>query len=149
MTALQITVTGTEAIRSRLRLIGTVAADKALAATAEDVEDYVGTEAGQHTVTGALFRSIYRRRTGKDWTIGHDLRVAPYAPFVHWGTRPHVIRAKDKKALRWAAGGKFFFAKEVRHPGYKGDAWLTRAAAKAPAIFERHINAQLQRITGA
>lgn len=52
--------------------------------------------------------------------------------FVHWGTRPHVIKPKNKKALRWAgADGRFIFARAVNHPGYRGDAYLVEAARKA------------------
>lgn len=65
---------------------------------------------------------------------------------MHWGARPHVIQPKNKKALRWPVGGKFVFAREVHHPGYKGDPWMVRAAAEAPRIFERHVAAQIARI---
>jgi len=39
--------------------------------------------------------------------------------YLEEGTAPHVIRPKNKKALRWKTGGgdKFAFAKEVHHPG--------------------------------
>jgi hypothetical protein len=54
---------------------------------------------------------------------------------VHWGTRPHKIRPKTKKALRWAQGGAFQFAREVNHPGYRGDPWMIRAADDAIRQF--------------
>jgi hypothetical protein len=137
---------GSEDVRRRLLQIGGGAAHQALAATAEEVEEIVGNEAGKHTKSGALFRSVYLRRSGDGWEIGHDLQVAPHALFVHWGTRPHVIRPKKKKALRWPAGGRFVFATKVAHPGYKGDPWLVRAARQSPSIFEHHINQQIDRI---
>ena len=143
---LTVNVTGTEEVRRKLLAIGKDAARQALAATAEEVEEYVSKEAGKHTKTGALFRSVYKKRIADGWEIGHDLRVAPQALWVHWGTRPHVIRPKNKKALRWPGGGKFFFAKKVNHPGYKGDPWLVRAAQQAPAIFKRHVEAHIARI---
>lgn len=146
---LTVNLTGAEDVRRKLLQIGQQAGTKALAAAAEDVELYVHGEAGKHTKTGALGRSVYLRKLGDGYEVGHDPRVAPHALFVHWGTRPHKIKPKDKRALRWAAGGQFAFAKVVHHPGYKGDAWLVRAAALAPAIFERHVNAAISRITGA
>ena len=40
------------------------------------------------------------------------------AAWAHFGTRPHVIRAKQARALRfYGAGGKFVFRREVHHPG--------------------------------
>lgn len=90
---------GTDAIRRKLEQIGDKLAKRALAETAEEIEDNVGDWAGRHTKpggTGALFRSIVARPRGdgSQWEIGHDLQVAPHALFVHWGTKPHVIRPK-------------------------------------------------------
>lgn len=139
---------GTEAIRCKLEQIGDRLAKRALAETAEEIEENVGEWAGRHTRpggTGALFRSIVARPLGdgSQWEIGHDLQVAPHALFVHWGTKPHKIKPKNKKMLRFPVGGKFAFAREVNHPGYKGDPWLVDQAAEAPKIFERRVNALL------
>lgn len=141
-------LSGTEAIRRKLEQIGDALAKRALAETAEEIEENVGEWAGRHTKpggTGALFRSIVARPLGdgSQWEIGHDLQVAPHALFVHWGTRPHKIKPKNKKKLRFPMGGKFAFAREVNHPGYRGDPWLAEQAAAAPKIFERRVNALL------
>lgn len=103
-------------------------------ATAQDQVD-------THTKTGALARSLRLQSDGEGgWLIGHDQQMAPYAPFVHWGTRPHTIKPRDKKVLRWPSGqgGKtgFVFARFVRHPGYEGDAWLVKAADEAVRQFD-------------
>ena len=139
---------GTDAIRRKLEQIGDNLAKRALAETAEEIEENIGEWAGRHTKpggTGALFRSIVARPLGdgSQWEIGHDLQVAPHALFVHWGTRPHKIKPKNKKMLRFPVGGKFAFAREVNHPGYRGDPWLAEQAAAAPKIFERRVNALL------
>lgn len=119
----------------------------ALAATAEDIEELVEAAAAKHNKTGALVRSIFARPNsdGTEWTVGHDLQAARHALFVHWGTKPHVITPKKKKILRWPSGGKFAFARKAKHPGYKGDPWLVRAAAQAPQIFEQHLTRMLSR----
>lgn len=103
-------------------------------ATAQDQVD-------THTKTGALARSLRLQSDGDGgWLIGHDPQMAPHAVFVHWGTRAHEIRPRDKKALRWPSGqgGKtgFVFARLVRHPGYEGDAWLVKAADEAVRQFD-------------
>lgn len=141
-------LSGGDEIRAKLLRIGDALAKRALAETAEEIEGNVGEWAGRHTKpggTGALFRSIVARPIGdgSQWEIGHDLQVAPHALFVHWGTRPHKIKPKNKKMLRFPAGGKFAFAREVNHPGYRGDPWLAEQAAEAPKIFERRVNALL------
>ena len=135
---LQVHLTGHQAVRDQLLRIGAQPA-QALAQTIEELEEFVEAEAGKHSKTGALVRSIYKRRITDGWELGHNLQVAPHALFVHWGARPHIIRPKNKRAMRWPGGGQFRFAKEVHHPGNKPDPWLARAAALAPSIFARHI----------
>lgn len=139
---INVNVTGLESIRNQFAKLGK-APEQALAATAVKIEEYIDTQLAVHAKTGALERSLGKKRIPFGWEIGHDSRVAPYARFVHDGTRPHLILPKKKKALRWASDGKFFFSKKgVRHPGTKPDRWMDRAAAMAPKIFEQ----QLQRI---
>ena len=51
-----------------------------------------------------------------------------YAAAVHDGSKPHIIRAKNKKALAFKRGGKTVFATQVRHPGAPARPWLYNAA---------------------
>lgn len=162
-------VTGLEAVRAQMARLGAPLARQALDAAAVQVEHYIEVEAGQHNQTGALVRSLYKRQTGDGWEIGHDLRHAPHAVFVHFGTKPHIIRPKNKKTLRWATGNQaafakgsangakylgkanakrfgFRFATEIHHPGYKGDAWMARAAALAPKLFEAQIHERIKNL---
>jgi hypothetical protein len=143
VTDVRVTVEGAEAAELRLRASAQSVA-KALDSTAVEIEDLVEAGAGAHAKTGALERSIFKVRVTGGWEIGHDSQVAPYARFVHDGTRPHIIRPRARRVLRWPVPGGFAFAKAVDHPGYKGDAWLRRAAREALPIFERVLNARLQ-----
>lgn len=104
--------------------------------------DEVERGAARHNKTGALFKSIYNRPIEGGREVGHDPaeltvswgggRQMNRAAFVIFGTRPdYIIRPRNKKALRWAGGGRFFFAKKVTHPGYPGDNYLEGAANKA------------------
>lgn len=44
----------------------------------------------------------------------------------HEGTRPHVIRPKNARALRWVAqDGSIVFARSVQHPGTRPNRFLT------------------------
>ena len=43
---------------------------------------------------------------------------APYAAAVEFGSKPHVIRPKNKEMLHWkGVNGEKFFAFKVNHPG--------------------------------
>lgn len=172
---LNVQITGDKAVRAELLRIGSLP-HLALARTAEDVEDFAAAEAAKHNKRGDLVASIFKRPIPGGWEIGHDLQRAPHALFVHWGTKPHVIRPKGasldtqrelfgkdgtqrkltaagklkampggrKLVLRWPGARGFIFAQYVNHPGYKGDAWLVRAAAQAPLLFKQHITAALR-----
>lgn len=143
-----ISVSGIEQVRATLARIGPALSGQALASTALDVEHYIEQEAARHNKKGALVRSIYKTHlTDGSWEIGHDPRVAPHALFVHWGTKKHDIRPKNRKALRWASGARLHFAKIVHHPGNKPDKWIERAAAAAPMIFSYQVQAQLAKLT--
>lgn len=144
---IDIDVSGTERVRGMLARIGTRMSADALAGAAVELEDYIANESGKHTKSGALVQSVFKKRLPDGgWEIGHDLRRAPHAVFVHWGTKAHLIKPKDKKSLRWAGGGKFSFAKIVHHPGNKPDKWIERAASLAPMTFERHVSAKLREL---
>lgn len=51
-----------------------------------------------------------------------------YAAAVHDGSRPHIIRPRNKKALAFKKGGKTVFATKVNHPGAPPRPWLLNAA---------------------
>lgn len=143
MTDVRITVEGLPAVEKRFKATDE-AISLALATTAVHVEDLVERGAGVHAKTGQLERSIFKARVQGGWEVGHNSQVAPYARFVHDGARPHVIEPDKKRALRWPVPGGFAFAKKVNHPGYRGDAWLRRAAAQALPIFERSLDARIR-----
>ena len=53
---------------------------------------------------------------------------ANYAAAVHEGTRPHVIRPRVARALRFEMDGRVVFAKSVQHPGTRARPFLRNAA---------------------
>ena len=63
--------------------------------------------------TGKTRSSIKYDITSKGIVISMD----ETAIWIEFGTAPHIIRPKDKKALKFKVGGKDVFAKEVHHPG--------------------------------
>jgi hypothetical protein len=49
---------------------------------------------------------------------------------VLYGTRPHKIETKNKKALRFSYKNldEFIYRKSVYHPGYKGDDFFKKSS---------------------
>ena len=81
--------------------------------------------------TGHLRRSISTKMGDMEATI-HTSNLK-YAPMVEFGTKPHIIRAKNKKALYWK--GANHPVKSVRHPGGKAKPYLIPAFEKEKDQF--------------
>jgi hypothetical protein len=92
--------------------------------------------------TGNLARTIHLGAVTP--TRAETIASADYAAFVELGTRPHEIRPRNRKALRWAAdgasarlsgtprsGGRVRFAKRVMHPGTRAQPFMIPGAKKA------------------
>ena len=56
-----------------------------------------------------------------------------YAPMVEYGTRSHIIKPKNKKALYWK--GAAHPVKKVNHPGSKAKPYLIPAFEKEMPYF--------------
>lgn len=57
--------------------------------------------------------------------VGNSALV-PYAKFVYFGTRPHIIKPKKMKALANKKSGQIF-GKSVNHPGTKANPYIEKA----------------------
>lgn len=55
-----------------------------------------------------------------------NTNLVPYAKFVYFGTRPHVIKPKKMKALANKKSGQIF-GKSVNHPGTKANPYIEKA----------------------
>lgn len=58
----------------------------------------------------------------------------PHTQFVIFGTRPHIIRPRRARALRFTVGGRTVYAKVVHHPGYRGHDFLTEAMQQSRGL---------------
>jgi len=90
--------------------------------------------------TGELKGSIRPqevRRTGP-WRLETGVAaVAAHAVYVHEGTRPHVIRPRNARALRFEAGGRIVFAKRANHPGQRAQPFLAEAVRRTAEADSR------------
>ena len=82
-------------------------------------------------VTGHLRRSIATKMGDLEATI-HTSNVK-YAVIVEKGSKAHVIRPKNKKALYWK--GATHPVKQVNHPGSKAKPYLIPAFEKEKDQF--------------
>lgn len=86
--------------------------------------------------SGRLLASIHRERGSNG--IGPYIDVVagvpgltPYTMWHHDGFPAHTIRARRRKALKFVWRGEVRFFRSVRHPGYSGSKFLTRALRAA------------------
>lgn len=141
---IRVHVSGVETVKLDIAGLPKTIESSVIRQMAQIAYDSAERGADAHTKTGAMRQSLFARAIPKGREVGHDLTRAPHALFVQFGTRPHVIEPNKKKALRWASGGRFFFAKRVHHPGYRGDAYLSRAADDAIRQFSAIVDRAMQ-----
>ena len=85
--------------------------------------------------TGHLRRGITTKIGNMEVTV-HTSNIK-YAPMVEYGTKAHIIKAKNKKALYWK--GASHPVKSVRHPGSKAKPYLIPAFEKEKDIFVKNL----------
>ena len=86
-------------------------------------------------VTGHLMRGITTKIGNMEVTV-HTSNIK-YAPMVEYGTKAHIIKAKNKKALYWK--GASHPVKSVRHPGSKAKPYLIPAFEKEKDTFVKNL----------
>ena len=98
--------------------------------------------------TGRLTQSFTLLERGRLYaSVGPTVE---YAVYVHEGTAPHIIRAKNAKALFWE--GAAHPVKEVQHPGTKPNPFMPRLIEASQdainAIFADAVSGALAEIAG-
>ena len=142
---INITVNGSQNLGAELRQLPVKLERLVLLQMSQVATDEMERGARSHNKSGTMFSAIYNRSAPKGREVGIDPQNAPHAAFVAFGTRPHKISPKKKKALRWVGGGgRFVFAGTVNHPGYRGDPFHIRAADQAVRQFDQIVNKSFQ-----
>ena len=100
--------------------------------------------------TGALRQGISSRvESAPESTSVVIYGTASYLPFILGGTQPHVITARNARALRWTGRGGIgvSFAQRVNHPGTKANPFPEEAmAVVTPAIMSRFSEAMQEAV---
>jgi len=141
---IEVTTLGVSELIADVKALPVKLEKKVILAMSQIAYNSVQKGAGRHFKTGALFQSTFNRAVPGGRSVGHDGNRAPHAEFVIFGTQPHVIKPKNKKALRWVGPGGFVFAGKVNHPGYRGDDYMSKAKNDAVGAFNSIIQATLK-----
>lgn len=111
---------------------------------ASEVDREVVAWARSHRDSGEMLRSHFGpRRVGPaSFRLGF---AADHSSFPDTGTRPHVIRPRRAKVLRFVVGGRVVYARKVNHPGTSGDrGWSDATSQRA---WARAVNQAARRTT--
>ena len=109
-----------------------------------DVDEDLHRAAHPHTQTGQLegaIRVTHARTSPTTWRVTADVPVIQAAT-LDSGARPHVIRPRRAKALRFVMDGRVVFARVVNHPGNPPFRWFSRV------LNPGHVRSLLQRFVG-
>jgi hypothetical protein len=90
--------------------------------------------------SGRLSRAIEGdpvRRVGPFQVASGVSVKVPYAAAVHEGARPHVIRPRFARALRFEVQGRTVFASKVNHPGNRPNPFLRNAVHRVASADPR------------
>lgn len=105
----------------------------------------------KHTVKGVVpWRTGFLTQSFRAELTAGMLRWFPtanYAPYVEFGTKPHTILPKDKKALYWP--GAAHPVGKVNHPGTKPNQFMERIVAQSQEEINAQFGIALQQITAA
>lgn len=87
--------------------------------------------------TGRLRSSIVSRSEGSGRSIGYVIGTnVNYAAAVEYGTAPHVIVPRNRKALYWP--GAAHPVAKVNHPGTRAQPFLRPAIELTPVFWRAH-----------
>lgn len=120
-----------------------------MVADATGLRRHVETRATQlHVVACAEMKTAYRRaapyksgdtqesvdvvsfRGSPSERIATAQATTPQALYTDQGTRPHTIRPRRAKVLRFRIGARVVFAREVHHPGTPATRWFSNTGPR-------------------
>lgn len=114
-------------------------------AAARDIQEYAREHHKFVTRGGDTEESIQMYAVGNTATVylGSDVAV-----YQHEGTPPHIIKARNKLALRFVRKGDFVFYKRVHHPGIQADPYLFDAAEHERARIQSRFADAIESVLG-
>jgi len=104
-------------------------------------------------------RSTFKRRSPtsslKDSTKGRIVKTRggkklhltwpkKHALFIEYGTRPHPIIARRRRALRFVVNGQTLFRRKVMHPGTRPYKFGWKATSSAYRVLSQRLDARVR-----
>ena len=120
--------------------------ERAAAVARKHVEQksrFVRRKAGKASLKSSMKHRITRPGGASKLTLSWP---NPYAKFVEFGTRPHIISARPGRMLRFTVGGRVLFRKRVMHPGTKPYLFGRRAWIAAHRFVQSEMNQRKGRL---
>jgi len=72
---------------------------------------------------------------------GLMISMLEHGKYVEFGSNPHVIRPKNKKALKFDVGGETVIVRKVWHPGVRPTYFVRNTILnKLPGIIQREMS---------
>lgn len=133
--------------RDRLILVASVAAGKEVARTTRKVFNRSRVLSPWDTGLLRASHSVDLRVLKTNKVVGRVIVSTRYAAAVHEGAKPHIIRPKKKKALKFVYRGQTVIVKSVRHPGNKARPWLLTALREIGAANGYKVSASHNPLT--
>lgn len=116
--------------RSRVLAVGVSLAAPYVAETTRRALN--GTRVGAPKKTSRMANSLKMTMAPRRTSVFGRVTASPrYTYYVERGTRAHIIRPKNKKALRFVRGGTTVIVRYVRHPGTKPRPFMFRALVES------------------
>jgi phage gpG-like protein len=85
-------------------------------------------------LSGSIARRVEDKSAGVTGVVGTNVTYG--VAFETTGMKPHVIEARNKKALAFKVGGKQVFARRVNHPGSAARPFLLPALSENEGLIE-------------
>lgn len=93
---------------------------------------------------GTRLRHSFKTRMSSKLS-GELFSISPYADYVHEGTAPHVIEAKNKRVLANRRTGAIF-GRRVNHPGTRANRFFVRSLETSKKKIDEYFQKALDTI---
>jgi hypothetical protein len=99
----------------------------------------------RRSATGSLKDStkgrIVKTRSGRKLRLRWYKK---YASFIEYGTRPHPIIARRRRALRFVVNGQTLFRRKVMHPGTRPYKFGWKATSSAHRVLIQRLDSRVR-----
>lgn len=153
---MRLTISGEEALYKKFTSLTKVMKTTFWGYVRTDLEENLLDNVKDNYTSGKLERNVYAKKIddgveggvrNEGMLVEWNGKKINYAAFLNYGTKPHTIEPKDKKALRFGmgganvfVGGRYVFAKSVKHPGTTATNFIENSAQETFKNLDKMFN---------